>query len=232
MGMRVVTTSHKQGFEDYGYRWIESRENWPDAEFVYYTEGFDADCPSRDIAAAPGFAEWKAKHRRYVAPGWQWDVVKFAHKVFAAYDAFYDYDGIGVWLDADCVTYKPIPDGLIESSLCGAFVACYARTGMYTETGLWIMDCSNPNRRPFLDHMRNTYLTDRFKQLQQWHDCFVFDAAVRAFSGLAKFHNLSGEHHKTMHPQALSELGKYIDHCKGPRKAGGRSPENVHREPV
>jgi hypothetical protein len=33
-----------------------------------------------------------------------------------------------------------------------------------------------------------------------------------------------------MHPQALSEIGKYIDHCKGPRKEDGVSPENPHRK--
>jgi len=231
--MRVVTTSSKQGLEDYGYRWLESRKNWPSADqplFIYYTEGFNVDCGATvELATIPGFAEWKAKHRRYVPPSWQFDVVRYANKVFAAYDAFRDYDGIGVWLDADCVTYKPIPEGLIERQLNGAYFAHYGRTGMYTETGMWIVDCSHSQHKAFFDFWRNVYLTERYKQLPQWHDCFTLDATIRVFSQLCKFENLSGEHHKTMHPQALSELGKYIDHCKGSRKATGKSPENTHR---
>jgi len=33
-----------------------------------------------------------------------------------------------------------------------------------------------------------------------------------------------------LHPQAMTELGKYIDHCKGPRKAEGYSEENEFRK--
>ena len=240
--MRVVTTSHKKGLEEYGHRWLDSRKNWPRATFHYYTEGFRIprdDDPDgvdntggqfeKDFRDIPEFIEWKAKHSRYRAPSWRYDVVRFAHKVFAAYDALYDYDGIGVWLDADCVTFKPIPEGLIERQLNGAYLAHYGRTGLYTETGLWIVDCSHPEHKRFMDFFRGIYLTDRFKRLPQWHDCFALDATIIAFRNLCKFHNLSGEFHKTMHPQALSELGRYIDHCKGPRKAEGKSPENQFR---
>ncbi len=227
--MRVVTTSSKQGFDDHGFRWLEGRKHWPDATFHYYTEGFDVDCPSKDFADVPEFVEWKAKHRRYIAPTWHFDVVKFAHKVFAAYDALRDYDGLGVWLDADCVTYRKIPNGFIERQLNGAYFAHYGRTGMYTETGLWIVDCSHEQHKAFFDFWRNLYLTERYRRFPQWHDCFTLDATIRAFRELCKFHNLSGEHHKTMHPQALSEIGKYVDHCKGPRKAEGKSPENKYR---
>lgn len=229
MDMRVVTTSSRQGFEDYGYRWLEGRKNWPKAEFIYYTEGFGVDCDSKECADIPEFAEWKAKHRRYVPPTWQFDVVRYAHKVFAAYDALRDYDGIGVWLDADCVTYKKLPKDLIERQLGDAYFAHYGRTGMYTETGLWIVNCAHSQHKPFFDFWRNVYLTERYKQLPHWTDCLTLDATIRAFSKLCTFHNLSGEHHKAMHPQALSELGKYIDHCKGPRKVAGKSPENKRR---
>jgi hypothetical protein len=35
-----------------------------------------------------------------------------------------------------------------------------------------------------------------------------------------------------MHPQAKTEFGKYIDHCKGNRKFVGASPENVNRQKI
>ncbi len=176
--------------------------------------------------------EWKLKHASYVPPSWEYNVVRYSHKVFAACDALYDYDGIGVWLDADCVTYKKIPQGLIEKQVEGVYLAHYGRTGMYTETGLWIMDCSHPEHRNFLDAWRNVYYSERYTVLPGWHDCYTLDATIRSFlaDGRIKTHNLSGEHHLHHHPQALSELGKYVDHCKGLRKTQGKSGENkFHR---
>ena len=82
----------------------------------------------------------------------------YAHKVFAACDALYDYDGIGVWLDADCVTYKPIPAYLIPAELDDAYLAHYFRQGMYTETGLWLMNCAHPEHRNFLDSLAGVVL--------------------------------------------------------------------------
>src|SRR5688500_9505816 len=105
--MRVVTTCHKQGLEDYGFRWLESRKHWPaDTDFQFYTEGFEVDCPGKDFRDLPEFSQWKLSRVRYCPPSWKYDVMAYSHKVFAACDALYDYDGIGVWLDADCVTFK------------------------------------------------------------------------------------------------------------------------------
>ena len=233
--MRVVTTCHAAGLAEYGHRWLDGRKNWPDGtEFWFYKEGYDLPADSmivKDLNDDAPLMTWKRKMRHYIPPGWQWDVVKFAHKVFAAYDALYDYDGIGVWLDADCVTYAPIPPGLVEEQVKDHYIAHYGRTGMYTETGMWIVNCAHTMHQDFMETWRTIYLNDKFKNLPQWHDCFTLDATIRAF--LRNKHittnNLSGEHHKAMHPQALTEFGKYIDHCKGPRKADGKSPENKFR---
>jgi hypothetical protein len=55
------------------------------------------------------------------------------------------------------------------------------------------------------------------------------DAVIRRLNPPRK--NLSGEMHKHPHPLSVTELGRYIDHCKGPRKIAGRSPENkFHRK--
>lgn len=223
--MRVVTTCHKEGLESYGHRWLDSRKQWPKGtDFQFYTEGFSVDCPGKDLSQIPELVTWKRRHSDYRAPSWQWDVVRYSNKVFAAIDALYDYDGIGVWLDADCVTFKKIPKGLIEKRVEGSYLACYQRTGMYTETGFWIMDCRHKEHRLFLDTWKSLYLSDRFKDLPHWHDCLTLDATIRLTG--AKVTNLSGEAHKHMHPMAVTELGRYIDHCKGERKQQGRSPEN------
>jgi hypothetical protein len=226
--MRVVTTSHKAGLEQYGHRWLDSRKNWPKAEFVYYTEGFAVDCPSKDFSAIREFTDWKLRHAHYQAPDWRWNVVAYAHKVFAIYDALYDYDGVGVWLDADAVTYKKLPQGLIPSYVADHYVACFQRTGMHTETGFIAFDCSHGVHRKFLDRWREWYLTDAFKQLTYWTDCHTFDATGKMLQVNAN--NLSREHSKDMHPMAKAELGRYIDHQKGQRKDLEKSPENAYRE--
>lgn len=224
--MKVVTTCHLAGFKQYGHRWVEGIKNWPrSAKFTMYKEDFAGEqMPERCIA-------FKAKHAGYKPPSWRYDVVKFCNKVFAAYDAFYDYDGIGVWLDADAVTYKPIPEGYVEEQLGGAFFAHFKRADWYTETGLWIMDCSHPEKKAFLDTWIDWFESGAFKTLHEWHDCTTLDATLKLFlkDGRITTKSLSGEFERVMHPMAKADFAKYVDHCKGPRKADGFSPENEFR---
>jgi hypothetical protein len=239
--MRVVTTVHKAGFEQYGQRWVESTKNWHDpTHFVMYAEGFELPrSATDDYGIEYKRVEWlarleafKQKYAHYRPISWQWDVVRFSNKVFAAYDAFYDYEGLGVWLDCDTVTYKPLPEGYIKRLLPeGAFLGVFNRIGYHTETGFWLMDCSHPQKKAFLDAMLEWYESGAFAKLHEWHDCTVMDAVMRKFAkdDRVKIHSLSGEFAKEMHPIAKSDLGKFLDHCKGARKAAGVSPENEHR---
>ncbi len=248
MTIRVVTTAHKAGLAQYGQDWLDSRKHWPDAEFYWFTEGYDLPyqpdelqmieqagagktglIERRELNALPEFAAWKLRHAGYIAPMWKFDVIAYSHKVFAMIEATRDYTGIAVWLDADCVTYRDIPAGLCESFVKDAYIAHYARPGRWSETGFWIVDCAHPSHREFMDFMADVYLRDRYKQLHHWTDCFVLDAAIKRFEGKIKAYNLSGEHEKAGHPMAVTEMGKYIDHRKGPRKEGVRSPENKFR---
>ena len=250
--MRVVTTAHKEGLEQYGKAWLDGRKHWPKGtEFYWYTEGYDLPLQADELAmveqAGAGstdgfinrrelneqteFVNWKLRHAGYVAPIWKFNVVAYAHKVFAMIDATRDYSGVAVWLDADCVTYRDIPEGLVESFVKDAYIAHYARPGRWTETGFYVIDCSHKAHREFMDFMADVYLRDRFKTLHHWTDCFVLDAAIRRFvsAGSIKAFSLSGEKDKEAHPMAVTEMGQYIDHRKGWRKEVPRSPENKFR---
>lgn len=234
--MRVVTTCHKAGFEQYGHRCLEGWKHWPNGELWWYAEGYDLPETERvravDIGTLSDLSEFKQRHRHYVTPAWEWDIVRFSHKVYAARHALRDYDGIGVWLDADCVTYRDIPEGYIEGLLGDAYMALFKRTGYHTETGFWIVNCGHEKHREFFDTWVQWFDAGSFKGLQQWHDCTTLDATVRKFekAGHIKTVSLSQGYEKEMHPQAKSDLAKYIDHCKGPRKGEGISPENQHRK--
>lgn len=249
--MRIITTANKDGFKQYGHAWLDSRKHWPaGTEFYWYTESYDLPyqpdelqmieqagagntdgfIERRDCNDIEDFVAWKMTHAGYVSPSWKYNVVAYAHKVFAFADATKDYKGIAVWVDADCVTYRDIPKGLIEAQVKDAYLARYERPGRWTETGLFIVDCSHPEHVAFWQWMREVYLEDRYKPLHHWTDCYVMDAAVRIFGERITTKNLSGEQSDHAHPMAVTELGKYIDHKKGPRKAMHASPENRQRE--
>jgi 3-isopropylmalate dehydratase small subunit len=192
----------------YGHRWLEGRKHWPkDTEFMFYTEGFEVDCPGKDMSELTSFGEWKAKHKDYVPSNWEWDVVKFAHKVFAAADALYDYDAVGVWLDADCVTYADIPEGLIDGYVeSDIYLAHFYRTGLYTETGFWAMNCAHPMHKPFLDYWRDWYYNEKYPKLAEWHDCFTLDATIKAFGDKITTDHIS----PAGSIKAASPAGKYL----------------------
>lgn len=224
--MRIVTTVHKAGFEQYGHRWIESMPNWPDAEFVMYAEGFTTDAvPCVRTEDVCRLASFKAKYANYRPPSWRFDSVRFSNKVFAAYDALYDYRGIGVWLDADCVTYKPIPPGYIEEQLGDAYLAHFRRTGHYTETGMWIMNCAHPMHRDFMDRWLAWFESGTFRKLQEWHDCTTLDATIKIMGVPTK--SLSGAYENDMNPMAKADMSRFVMHMKGPRKTMEVDPDNT-----
>lgn len=230
--MRVVTTVHKAGFEQYGHRWVEGVRNWPaGTEFVMYAEGFATEAVRcKRVEDLPALVAFKTKYAHYKPLNWQWDIVRFANKVYAARDAFYDFDGIGVWLDCDAVTYNPLPEGYVESLLNGAFMGLFKRTGYHSETGFWVMDCSHQRKKTFFDAWLAWFEEGAFKMLPEWHDCTTLDATVARFEkeGLIRTVSLSQGHEREMHPLVLSDLGQFIDHLKGRRKTLTHSPENPH----
>lgn len=234
--LRVVTTAHKAGYEQYGRRFIDTWHNWPrNAELWWYTEGYEisrddiTEWPNTKLTQLQAF---KSKWAHYQPVSYLYDVVRFSNKVFAAYDALLDYRGLGVWCDADCVTYASIPVGYIESLLPkGSYIALFKRDGMYSETGFWVMDCAHPQHQAFLNTWVEWYESGAFRQLANWTDCETLDATIRKFerAGLITSASLSGLHAREMHPMAHVELARRLDHTKGGRKVEGRSPENKFR---
>ena len=230
--MLFVTTCSKAGFDEYGHRLLETFDNAP-GRMIWYADDIEISHPRITQKHIPkAMTAFHGRYSSYEPVSWRWDVVKFAHKVYAVVDAFADHDGLGIWIDADTVIHKKIPEGTLEQFLpSGMFMSMFKRAGMYTETGFWMMDCSHEAKQKFLDAWIAWYESDRFKALSEWHDCMTLDATVRAFEkhGLIETFSLSGKHERQMHPMASSPLGEWFDHCKGPRKSTGVSPENKYR---
>lgn len=232
--MRVVTTCHKAGWEQYGQRCLDGLKKWPkEADFWWYTEGFSAEDRNNvqfmDNSALLKLQAFKAEHSHYRAPDWRYDVVRFANKSYAIHDALRDYRGLGVWMDADIITINRPPKGYIAGLLpADCYIALFQRDGMHSETGLWLVNCEHEAHAEFMDTYLDWYESGRFKGAHQWHDCVLLDATIRAFerAGRIKVHNLSGAASNTDHPMAVHPSAQYWDHCKGPkRKELGYSPE-------
>ncbi len=234
--IRVATTCHKDGYEMYGLRFVSGWQHWPtEAELYWYQEGFTSpEMPRTTMiptTKVEGLESFKQRFAHYIPVAWNWDVVRFCNKVFAAVDAFHNFKGIGVWLDNDCVTFRDLTPEYIRSLIPeGHYMSMFKRTGMATETGFWVMDCSHPEHESFLGTWQNWYDSNSFKDLPEWHDCYTLDATVRLFEkkGLIKTHSLSAGFEKDMHPISKSDLGRYLDHNKGRRKISGYSPENLN----
>lgn len=233
--MRIVTTCHRAGWEQYGHKcWDGLRQLWPGTEVVWYTEGFAlpqqrphySERKNEELAK---LQEFKAKWKHYIAPDWRYDVVRFANKAYAIYDALRDYDGIAAWWDADIILKKTLPAGYLEELLPNeCYIALFKREGWHSECGLWIVDCAHPLHKAVMDSFIGWYETGRFRDAHEWHDSILLDVTLRGFErqNLIKTHNLSGKWSNLEHPMARHPISEYVDHLKGPaRKQIGYSPE-------
>lgn len=234
--MRFVTTCNKNNFEKYGHKLLEGWRHFPkEAELWWYVEGYEIPETERvvpvDITEIKELMAFKERHRNYIPPEFDMDVVRFCHKVYSSIDALIDFDGIGGWIDADCVPYKDIPYEFLRDLLGDSYLACFQRQGSYTETGFWMVNCANEAHKPFMSLWRAWYDQDAFKQLPGWTDCHTLDATI--YRSKVDVKNLSGKffNDPDLHPMSKVELAQYLDHCKGDRKEFGRSPENKFREP-
>lgn len=239
--MRIITTCHKAGFEQYGHRLLSGLHHFPaGTEVIWYTEGYDLPAgpvpvQARKIEELPRLTAFKAKYPHFIPPGWQWDVVRFSNIVFATLDAILGdrYEGIAARVDADIVPYRDIPEGYLEELIGEHFMAVFNRRGMHTETGFWLMNTAHKHARAFCEDWLDAYESERFLNLSEWHDCTILDSLLKRATAekLITVVGLSGEHDLDMHPMSKVELGRYLDHCKGPiRKKLGKSPENKHRK--
>ena len=238
MTIRCVTTCHEAGWEQYGRRMLAGWDKHVPHELLWYTEGYQIpNVPgvhAKDNEQLDRLQAFKQRWSFYRPPSYQWDVVRFSHKVYAVLDAFTGYDGLGLWIDADMVPYRDVPQGYIEGLLDqGDYIAMFRRKGMYSECGFWIVDCGHKAHGEFMDRLAAMYDDACFRDVREWHDSYLMDMVVTAMEREQKISvtNLSGEYATEEHPMAKADLARYFDHLKGPqRKELGRSPENRYRE--
>lgn len=187
---------------------------------------------AREDATARGMATGVYDFRR--------DAVKFGHKV-AAFCAGVRFvlkanatrpEGVPapllVWADADVLAHRPIPMDWLQGLLpAGKAIGWLDRQNLYPECGWVMVDTAHRAVPPIFAEFEADYASGTFRRHREWHDSWVLWRIVQAWeeaNGTAITHSLSGGWAHHSHPFANGPLSAYLDHAKGPRKAGGRTP--------
>ena len=119
------------------------------------------------------------------------------------------------------ITHSPVPETFLDEMLPDDKLCCYlGRDGwMYTESGFLGFNANHTACETFMNGYKSIFTRGYIFTQKAWHDCIAFDMA-RSVSHPDWFVNLAeGQPHGTMHPFVNSDLGKYLDHRKGGRKA-------------
>ena len=254
----LITTFNKAGYQTYGQKMLEAfLQNWPESQkILVYIESVNVDdniknnprVIIRDLNEVQALTLFKARHTNnpkahgfwpagQTIKNFQFDAVRFSHKVFALYDATKNlpFDaGSLVWLDADTMTHRSVPTDFLErvaprsytdaSGQRQKYGICYlGRTKQHSECGFVSYNLRHPSMPAFWETFADMYRTDALLDLPEWHDSYVFDYVRQKYEtkGMVN-HNITPGYHSG-HPFINSLLGEYLDHMKGARKKHGRS---------
>lgn len=151
----------------------------------------------------------------------RFDAYKFSKKVFAIELIAEELrSGRLLWLDADTLTHAPVPEGLSDRMMPGAYaVSCLSRVGYHSECGFVGYNLEHHQALKFIRAFAELYTGGDVFQLAEWHDSWVFDWLRNKM--MVATYNIP--HKSKGHPFINSELGLYLDHLKGNRKNQGKS---------
>jgi len=238
-------------YEEYGHRLFDTWDRRYEL-IVYHEDYWDGARPwyipswagaIHTPTVTPELYRWTDAHRDRPTTCYKDDAVRFSHKVWAMWHGVINYVGWTgaysgvIWMDADTtIKTMPTPQELVQY-LDKADITLFDRwnwpeTGViwfstrHKEINAWNSTYTNTGVE-FVNRLREYYETDRIYQLKEQHDAYVTGHILKTeFKG--RWRSLS-THPATQnnHPQAQSPTATWWDHCKGPRKIQGRSPENT-----
>jgi hypothetical protein len=194
------------------------RKYWTDVPIRAYTD----DDLERLSEWLP---EFKLRHRGRPTDNYRFDAVRFAHKVAAIELAYrLGHGDVLVWIDADCVTHVPVDAEWLAGLLGDADFAYLKRTNKYPEMGFFLMRRCEATCE-LLRRLVSLYVMDDLFKLDEWHDSWAIEHVRKGLEleGALKCASLSGAYESTGHPFVNGPLGEKLDHCKGKRKALGKS---------
>lgn len=250
--LAVVTSCSAAGWEQYGRRFAGSFARYWPPKIALHLVSEDMHAWSEgtmvfhslwgESAAAHEFHERHLGHLRAhgkercdadfgwtpkkIAAGYNFrlDAYRFAKKVFAIQIAA-GMAGSGrlFWVDADVVTFAPVPLEMLERLLPDEVaLSCLDRgDGYHPECGFVGYNLDHPVTRGFIAELARLYASDEVFALREWHDSWVWQWLRKRMA--IPTHHIP--HCSRQQPFANSELSKCMDHCKGNNKNPGRTPK-------
>jgi len=234
--MKILTSMNRRIYLDYGQDMLDRvlRFMPPKMETVVYWDGQDPPrtpgerLQFRHLERVDGFLDFRTFAEKYQFDkgihnrqnAFLWNAQRFCCKGFAWGDYLPDEDVI--WLDADVKVFDHVPGSFLQGLVRSKPYTYLGREKSYTETGFLAFNHRWPESYFLRRIILEMYRTHKVFSLAAWTDCHVFDHARSAVGG---GENLSPAGKNFDHVFNGSILGRYMDHCKGPRKKKGFSPE-------
>ena len=138
-----------------------------------------------------------------------------------------------IFIDADTVTYKPIPMEWLEHiAPYNKFTTFLGRPKKgFSETGFITFNLNMPESKKFFARWKEYYTKDLWQNLQGFTDSYTYDAARIDTTNRSLDNDLNDGRYLGLrgskHPFVNSELGDYMDHLKGERKDIQSSVEDM-----
>lgn len=248
MGVQVVTSFSFAGWQAYGRKCIDTfHKFWP-RDIVLHVVSEDVFMLPQSILDHRELYMWnlmqslpaaEAFYMRHKANdacrgkqrggySFRHDAWKFSKKVFAIKliaDCIIGGNKKDrlIWLDADTVTFAPVPLEMLNRMPPDNFaLACLDRQKYHSECGWVAYNLANADAVRFINNFAGLYTNDAVFKLAEWHDSWVFDYLRKQLHTPT----YSIPHKHAGHPFVYSELGNYMDHLKGARKNMGVSHEH------
>ena len=224
------TSFSAQGYNVYGERFLRSYRlhSCGIPLYVYSEDDLTLDdwVSFRRLGDDPDYVEFVGRHgRNPIANGlrvkngktiklYQFDAVRFCHKVFAKTQPP-DVDW-WIWIDADVELTADLDKQFFDQTCPGGYIASYlGRTDWsHSECGFVAYNLRQGGRE-FLRRLRLMYVEGLVFGLNQWDDSFVWDVVRKSMESEDKwFKNLS-EGKRGLHVWPETILGEYSEHRKG-----------------
>lgn len=218
----VITTFADRHWEQYARRCVESfRQHWKNIPLTTFSD-------ARLEADSDWLADFKAENAHRPTSNYRFDAVRFAHKVAALELGFAaGAADCMIWMDADCITHSAVDRAWLGSLLGAADFGYLRRSRKYPECG-FLMIRRNDAGDELVRQLAELYRTGNLFKLAEWHDSWAIEEIRWQMekAGQLRCVSLSGDWESTGHPFVNGPLGSRMDHCKGDRKAEGKSRQS------
>jgi hypothetical protein len=239
MNIAAVTSFTLSGYLEYGSRFVRTfRDFWPkEIPLIVYIEGewdtqpYEPTVRFRRLEdCCPTLFDFKMRYQHVPQDWLHHAACKYAFKLHVVDHVTRHccpYDKV-FWLDADTVTHAKIPFSFIDQQLpSGFYTSGLFRPKTYTECSFVGYNVQHRYHEEFMERCLYYYKSGEIFALDEWHDCWVYDAVRKRMELDLKIrsYDIGCGQAGHVHPFINSPLAQYMDHLKGKRKSKPRSPK-------